>query len=149
MGLSSYVLLIAAAAVFAIKLHTRRPFPRVGNQTPFGIGYLITALQAITKSPELIEEGLKKYPGKPFVLPTLGGSLLLTENKSDIEIMRRSDDSVVSPRPLPCSVPGDTHPSFQWNQPIAINEVRYYSETCDTLSYHVFDATRPFSLIMS
>ena len=103
MGLSSYLLLIAAAAAVAIKLHTRRPFPRVGNQTPFGIGYLITALQAITKSSELIEEGLKKYPGKPFVLPTLGGSQLFTANKADIEIMKKSDDSVVRPGPLPCA----------------------------------------------
>jgi len=100
MELSIYVLLTATAAVLAIKLHTRHPFPRVGNQTPFGIGYLITALQAITKSPELIEEGLKKYPGKPFILPTLAGSVLLTANKGDVELMRRSDDSVVSPRPL-------------------------------------------------
>jgi len=149
MGLSSCVLLIAAAAVVAIKLHTRRPFPRVGNQTPFGIGYLITALQAITKGPELIEEGLKKYPGKPFVLPTLGGSVLLTANKGDVELMRRSDDSVVRPRSLPCSVPGNVHPSFQWNHPIAANEVRHYSETCETLSYHVFNATRSYSSIMS
>ena len=103
MGLSSYLLLIAAAAAVAIKLHTRRPFPRVGNQMPFGIGYLITALQAVTKSSELIEEGLKKYPGKPFVLPTLGGSQLFTANKADIEIMKKSDDSVVRPGPLPCA----------------------------------------------
>jgi len=130
MGLPSYILLTAAAAaVLAIKLHTRHPFPRVGNQTPFGIGYLITALQAITKGPELIKEGLKKYPGKPFILPTLGGSVLLTANKGDVKLMRRNDGSVVSPRPLPCSVPGNTHPSFQWNQPIAVNEVRHYSET--------------------
>ena len=109
MGLSSYLLLMAAAAAVAIKLHTRRSFPRVGNQTPFGIGYLITALQAITKGPELIEEGLKKYPGKPFVLPTLGGSLLFTANKGDIEIMKKSDDSVVRPGPLPCATPVNVH----------------------------------------
>ena len=109
MGLSSYILLIAAAAAVAIKLHTRRSFPRVGNQTPFGIGYLITALQAITNAPELIEEGLKKYPGRPFVLPTLGGSQLYTSNKGDIEIMKKSDDSVVSPGPLPCAGPVNAH----------------------------------------
>jgi len=129
MELPSCVLLTEAAAVLPIKLHTRRPYPRVGNQTPFGVGYLITALQATTKGRELIEEGLKKYPGKPFILPTLGGSVLLTANNGDIEIMRRSDDSVVSPGLLPCSVPGNTHPSFQWNQLIAVNEVRHYSET--------------------
>ena len=109
MGLSSYLLLIAAAAAVAIKLHTRRPFPRVGNQTPFGIGYLITAAQAITKAQELIEEGLKKYPGKPFVLPMLGGSQLFTANRADIEIMKKSDDSVVSPGPLPCATPVNVH----------------------------------------
>jgi hypothetical protein len=97
MGLSEYILLVAAASAVAIKLHTRHSFPRVGNQAPFGIGYLITAFQAFTKTSELIEEGLKKYPGKPFVLPTLGGSMLLTAHKGDIELMKRSDDSVVSP----------------------------------------------------
>jgi hypothetical protein len=101
MGLSSYILLaLAAAAAAAIKLHAKHPFPRVGDQTPFGIGYLITAVKAITRTPELIEEGLKKYHGKPFVLPTLGGSMLFTANKGDIELMKRSDDSVVSPRPV-------------------------------------------------
>jgi hypothetical protein len=104
MGSSSYILLVAIAAAVAIKLHTKRPFPRVGNQTPFGIGYLITAFKAITKAPELIEEGLTKYHGKPFVLPTLGGSMLLTSNKADVELMRKSDDSTVSPGPVPCSV---------------------------------------------
>jgi len=50
MGLSDYLLLAVAAAGVAIKLHTRHSFPCVGNQAPFGIGYLITAFQAITKS---------------------------------------------------------------------------------------------------
>ena len=117
MELSSYILLIAAAAVIAVKLHTRRPFPRVGNQMPFGIGYLITGLKAITRAPELIEEGLKKYPGKPFVLPTLGGSILLTANKGDIELMRKSDDSVVSPGYVPnsaweCLSPPSVEPAY-------------------------------------
>lgn len=135
-GLSGYVLLAAAAAAVAIRLHTRHPFPRVGNQTPFGIGYLITAFQAITKGAELVEEGLKKYPGKPFILPTFGGSVLFTAHKGDVELMRKSDDSVVSPGPVHCSVPKNVHPCFQWNQPIAINEVCPYLEACESsLSY--------------
>jgi hypothetical protein len=109
MGSSSYILLVAVAAAVAIKLHTKRPFPRVGNQTPFGIGYLITAFKAITQAPELIEEGLTKYHGKPFVLPTLGGSVLLTSNKADAELMRKSDDSTVNPGPGPCSVVGNAY----------------------------------------
>ena len=99
MGSSAYILLAAATAAVAIRLYTRHPFPRVGNQTPFGIGYLITAFQAITRGPELIEEGLKKYPGKPFVLPSLAGSVLFTAHKGDAELMKKSDDSVVSPGP--------------------------------------------------
>ena len=112
MGLSGYVLLAAAAAAVAIRLHTRHPFPRVGNQTPFGIGYLITAFQGITKSAELVEEGLKKYPGKPFVLPTFAGSVLFTAHKGDVELMKKSDDSVVSPGLVHFSVPENAYPSF-------------------------------------
>ena len=125
MELSSYALLIAvaASAAVAISFHTRRPFPRVGNQTPFGIGYLITAFKATTKGQELIEEGLSKYPGKPFVLPTLGGSLLFTANKADVELMKKSDDSMVRPGTVSCSAPRSAYPPVQWNQPIAINEV--------------------------
>jgi hypothetical protein len=124
MELSSYALLIAvaAAAAVAISLHTRRPFPRVGNQMPFGIGYLITAFKATTKGQELIEEGLSKYPGKPFVLPTLGGSLLFTANKADVELMKKSDDSMVR-QELYLALRPECLSSIQWNQPIAINEV--------------------------
>jgi hypothetical protein len=136
MGLSGYILVAAAGAAVAIRLHTRHPFHRVGNQTPLGIGYLITAFRAITKAAELIEEGLKKYPGKPFVLPTLGGSVLFTAHKGDVELIKKSDDSVVSPGPLHYSVPENVHPSFQWNQPIAVNEVCHYPEACERfLSY--------------
>jgi len=48
MELPSYVLLTEAAAVLANKLHTRHPFPRVGNQTPFDgtdMGHELTQLE--------------------------------------------------------------------------------------------------------
>jgi hypothetical protein len=83
-------------AAVAFKLHTTHSFPRVGNPTPFGIGYLITALKGITQTWELLEEGIKKYGGRPFVLPTLAGSILCSTNKGDVELLWKSDDHVVS-----------------------------------------------------
>ena len=135
MELSNYALLIAVAATaaVAISFHTRRPFPRVGNQTPFGIGYLITAFKATTKGQELIEEGLSKYPGKPFVLPTLGGSLLFTANKADVELMKKSDDSMVRPGTVSCFAPRSAYPLRSVEPTYRNKRGLPYCEACEML----------------
>jgi hypothetical protein len=71
--------LVAISAVLLAFLlystHNRTGLPRVGKGGP--LGFILTALKSITSFADLIDEGLNKYGGKAFVLPSMTGSFVL------------------------------------------------------------------------
>jgi hypothetical protein len=68
--------------------------PRVGPPTAFG--YIWTLWYSVFHQQELFAEGREKFHGRPFVVPTLAGSLVVV-GSGCVEFLQQSDDSVVSP----------------------------------------------------
>ncbi|KAJ7123770.1 cytochrome P450 [Mycena epipterygia] len=87
--------LIAALALLVgvVRLAKRnRPvLPRVGMAGP--IGYAATVLRSVLDSEGLVDEGWRKFGGKPFILPSMSGEWIVL-GPDDVELLRRSDDSV-------------------------------------------------------
>ncbi|KAJ7356763.1 cytochrome P450 [Mycena albidolilacea] len=96
--------LVAISAVLLAFLlystHHRTGLPRVGKGGP--LGFILMALKSITSFTDLIDEGLNKYGGKAFVLPSMTGSFVLV-GPENVDIIKSSDDTAI-------------------NQPISINE---------------------------
>lgn len=90
-------ILAASLAFLAVSLRfltrNRRPFPRVGAPGP--IGYVWTVIRSVIDCDRVVEEGCKQFGGKTFILPSLGGEMVIM-GPENIETLRRSDDSVVS-----------------------------------------------------
>ena len=72
---------------------SRLTIPRVGPPTIFG--YAWTALRFTFKPVEVMYEAKARFGGRPYVLPSLGGSWIVLSG-DDIEFLRSSDDSTVS-----------------------------------------------------
>jgi len=66
--------------------------PRVGPPTVFG--YIWTALQSSYRTPALISEGREKYSGRPFVLPTSSGSVVVVGPEC-LQLFQQNNDTVV------------------------------------------------------
>jgi len=75
------------------KRQNRSNIPRVGRAGP--LGYAWTVLRSVFDSDGLVEEGWKKFGGKPFILPSASGEWIVL-GPDDVELIRKSDDSVVS-----------------------------------------------------
>ncbi|KAF7347450.1 Ent-kaurene oxidase [Mycena venus] len=73
--------------------HNRTGLPRVGKAGPIGI--ILTAFKSITSFEDLLEEGLNKYGGKAFVVPTMAGSLVIV-GVDNVEEVKNSDDSIIN-----------------------------------------------------
>lgn len=71
--------LVAISAVplafFLYSTRNQTGLPRVGKGGP--LGFVLTALKSITSFGDLVDEGLNKYGGKAFVLPSMTGSFVL------------------------------------------------------------------------
>ncbi|KAK7063836.1 Ent-kaurene oxidase [Favolaschia claudopus] len=105
-------------AILFYRTHNQTGLPRVGGKGP--IGFILTALRSITSYEELLNEGLQNFGGKPFVLPTMTGQLVVV-GPENLELVRTSDDSVI-------------------NQPIALDELFQVPHTMNSrqmpLPYH-------------
>jgi hypothetical protein len=66
--------------------------PRVGPPTVFG--YMYTAVRFVTKSAEILDDGWRQFSGRPFVVPTLSGSMIIV-GAEVVEFLQQSDDTVV------------------------------------------------------
>ena len=86
-------LLIFLSVSVRIFTRSRRPFPRVGAPGPFG--YVWTVIRSVIDCDRVVEEGCKQFGGKTFVLPSLGGEIIIM-GPENVETLRRSDDTVVS-----------------------------------------------------
>ncbi|KAF7337632.1 Ent-kaurene oxidase [Mycena sanguinolenta] len=90
---------VLVAFVFYLT-HNRTGLPRVGKSGP--LGFILTALKSITSFADLLDEGLNKYGGKAFVVPTMAGSLVIA-GPENVGLFKSSDDTAI-------------------NQPISIDE---------------------------
>lgn len=91
------VTLALLAVSVRLLTQSRRPFPRVGAPGPFG--YVWTVIRSVIDCDKVVEEGCKQFGGKSFVLPSLGGEMVIM-GPENVEMLRRSDDSVVSTESL-------------------------------------------------
>jgi len=66
--------------------------PRIGPPTIFG--YIWTALRFTFQNATLIAEGREKFSGRPFIVPTSNGSLIIV-GPDNIEVLQQSNDTVV------------------------------------------------------
>ncbi|KAK7063838.1 Ent-kaurene oxidase [Favolaschia claudopus] len=80
-------------AVLFYLTHNRTGLPRVGGKGP--IGFILTALRSIMSYEELLNEGWQKFGGKPFILPTMAGQLIVL-GPENLDLVRTSDDSVIN-----------------------------------------------------
>ena len=99
-------ILVASLAFLAVSVRlwtqSRYPFPRVGAPGPFG--YVWTVIRSVIDCDRVVEEGCKQFGGKTFVLPSLGGEMVIM-GPENVETLRRSDDSVVSTGFLADAIP--------------------------------------------
>ncbi|KAJ7361121.1 cytochrome P450 [Mycena albidolilacea] len=93
---------VALVAFSAYLTHNRTGLPRIGKAGP--VGFILTALRSIGSFEDLIKEGLNKYGGKPFVVPTMAGSVIMVSGPENIDLIEASDDSAI-------------------NQPISVDEI--------------------------
>jgi hypothetical protein len=110
---------VALVAFSAYLTHNRTGLPRVGKAGP--VGFILTALRSIGSFEDLIKEGLNKYGGKPFVVPTMAGSVIMVSGPENIDLIEASDDSAVSS--LGFYMPQQFDIFSQINQPIALEDV--------------------------
>lgn len=96
-GITTFLLAILCLAVVASsrRRHTTR-LPRVGKAGP--LGYVWIVIRSVFDCNSVVEEGCKQFKGQPFVFPTLGGEIVIL-GPDNTELLRRSDDSVVSGMP--------------------------------------------------
>ncbi|KAF7347452.1 hypothetical protein MVEN_01501200 [Mycena venus] len=94
MTLETWVAASVGLIVFTTYLtHNRTGLPRVGKAGP--IGFILTAFKSITSFADLLEEGLNKYGGKAFVIPTMAGSRVII-GVDNVEKVKNSDDSIIN-----------------------------------------------------
>jgi len=66
--------------------------PRIGPPTIFG--YIWTALRFAFQNAAVIAEGREKFAGRPFIVPTSSGSLIII-GPDNLEVLQQSNDAVV------------------------------------------------------
>ncbi|KAF8204329.1 cytochrome P450 [Mycena galopus ATCC 62051] len=82
--------IVLVASVFYLT-HNRTGLPRVGKGGP--LGFIQTALKSITAFGDLVDEGLERFEGKAFVVPTMGGSFIVV-GAENVDLIKSSDDTV-------------------------------------------------------
>ena len=80
-------------SVHRLLRRTPSNLPRVGSRGPFGYAWAV--LRSVLDSNGLVEEGFKRFGGKPFILPSMSGEWIVL-GPENVELLRKSDDSVVS-----------------------------------------------------
>lgn len=88
----------------------RHSVPQVGGEGL--VNYVKTALRFITHAEDVIREGIERFGGHPFVIPTIGGKLFVI-GPENYEALKMSDDST-------------------FNQPIAVDEVLRLDHTMNS-----------------
>ncbi|KAF7337628.1 Ent-kaurene oxidase [Mycena sanguinolenta] len=83
---------VLVAFVFYLT-HNRTGLPRVGKSGP--LGFILTALKSITSFADLLDEGLNKYGGKAFVVPTMAGSFIIA-GPENVDLFKSSDDTAIN-----------------------------------------------------
>ena len=74
MSLVTWTLLPLLALLYAFtRPKSRHSVPQIGGEGP--INYIKTALRFITQAEDVIREGVERFGGHPFVIPTIGGRL--------------------------------------------------------------------------
>ena len=90
------VVLAFSALYISYSLYHRRhrqlDLPRLGPPTIFG--YIWTAIRFTFKPHEVTKEGRSQFPGRPYILPSFCGPLVILSG-DDMELLRTSNDSVV------------------------------------------------------
>src|ERR1700733_13031624 len=76
-----------------LKPGKRLTIPRLGTPTPFG--YLWTAIRFVVNHKNVIAEGRVKFGGRPFLLPTALGGIIIV-GPENVECLRSSNDTIVS-----------------------------------------------------
>ncbi|CAL1703343.1 unnamed protein product [Somion occarium] len=96
MSFATQFILSAVCLLVAVRLWLRKRtnIPRVGGPGPHG--YIWTALRSVFDCNSVVEEGCRQFDGKPFVLPTLGGDMVVL-GPDNVELLRKSDDSFNAP----------------------------------------------------
>jgi hypothetical protein len=91
-ALTLFVLYLSYSWSLSQKGSRRIPLPRIGPPTIFG--YIWTALRFTLHPDRVLAEARTRFSGRPYVLPSLGGSLVILSG-DDVEFLRRADDKVV------------------------------------------------------
>src|ERR1700721_2237597 len=73
-----------------LKPGKRLTIPRIGPPTPFG--YLI---RYVVNHKNVIAEGRVKFGGRPFLLPTAFGGIIIV-GPENVEFLRSGNDTIVS-----------------------------------------------------
>ena len=76
-----------------LKPGKRLTIPRIGPPTPFG--YLWTAIRCFVIHKKVIAEGRVKFGGRPFLLPTANGGIIIV-GPENVEFLQSSNDTIVS-----------------------------------------------------
>jgi hypothetical protein len=76
---------------------SKRPFPRVGPAGP--LGYVWSVIRSVFDADGLVKEGTVRFGGKPFVLPTMSGELVII-GEDNVPLLRKSEDSIVRITPF-------------------------------------------------
>lgn len=92
----AFAALAATVVYYFFRLTRDRQYaglPRIGK--PGVIGYISSALRFILHAEECLDEGWKQFSGRPFVLPALGGPVVVL-GPEHLERLRVSNDMIVS-----------------------------------------------------
>jgi hypothetical protein len=75
-----------------LKPGKRLTIPRLGPPTPFG--YLWTAARSFVNHEKVIAEGRVKFGGRPFILPTANGGIVIV-GPENVQFLQTSNDTIV------------------------------------------------------
>lgn len=88
------IVLVAVSVYCVARIERKVPgIPRIGK--PGIIGYISTQFRYVLHGEECLREGYEQFSGRPFVLPTLAGPLVVL-GPEYVDMLRTSNDTVVS-----------------------------------------------------
>jgi len=85
------VLAVVCSLYYITRERKYAGLPRIGK--PGIIGYISSASRFVLHADECLEEGWKQFSGRPFVVPTLGGPVVVLGSEH-LEILRASNDTI-------------------------------------------------------